>query len=591
MIKKFFRGEFKNFLRRKGAVKVLFASILVFPASTACVLAGEQNPRAHIEIFPEKSRGPVSPYIFGAGIDAKTNPMRFPAYPDKLAEDIKESGLRAARYPGGFVFARGAPRHSWANFYWQDHIGKNPEEKPFYTYDLDTFVQMCERFGIEPLMQINFVGEPQESVRGYIEYLIGDGDIDGDGINWAAKRAEHGREKPYNIRYWQLGNEVHDHQQGFPMNAQGAREYAEAVNELVPVIRRMAPDSKIVLPLINVERPRSGMQSAASPERPDINFATSGEFAVSFLEHLTVDVDYFDWHFYPANGWNGSYPFLGTEEEWKHYYCWGTKFRECYDVVVNLIKEHYHNPDSLPRIIVGEWSGDFTGCKFPLKENSYRGSMMRTMASAVYMADILMFMLEKSIPSEHMHAAFWHNFANGAQGFFSIHVADEYEQVLGRPKWCYGAIEEGEKGRREPVYWAFKLLSEQHGDELVKSFIHSDNNLIEAPANGLYWDPEFHFERVTHLATRRDNTLYLALLNKDANLSVDLLIDIRGWEVEASAGKYAVGADSYLAGNSLEAPDNIALSEENIAVDPSNMKILLPPNTLTVLRFTKNDAR
>lgn len=556
----------------------------------ACVLAGEQNPRVDITIFPEESKGVVSPYIFGAGIDHKTNPMRFPKYPDRVAADIRESGLRIARYPGGFVFARDVDRGSWANFFWQDHIGKNPQKKPFYTYDLDTFVQMCERFGIEPLMQINFVGEPEESVRGYIEYLIGEGDIDGDGINWAAKRAKNGREKPYNIRYWQLGNEVHDYPQGFHNNPKGAKEYADAVNKLVPVIRKMAPDSKIVLPLINIQRPRSEMQFVASPERPEINFATGAGFAIAFLEHLNVDVDYFDWHSYPANGWDGNYPFLGTDDEWKHYYCWGTKFRECYDVIVKLIKKHC-KLTSPPRIIVGEWSGDTTGCIFYEKNKSYRGSLMRTMASAVYMADILMFMMEKSIPSEHIHAAFWHNFANGAQGLFAIHVTDEYKQVLGRPRGCQGAIEEGEQGRREPVYWTFKLLSEQHGDELVKSVVRSKNNRIEAPDNGFYWDPEFHFDRVTHLATRKGNSLYLAVLNKDANLPVGLQIDIRGWNVEASVKKYAVGAGSYLARNSLKNPDNVSLSEDTIIVNPSNMQVPLPQNTLTVLRFTRVDSR
>ena len=86
---------------------------------------------------------------------------------------------------------------------------------------------------------------------------------------------------------------------------------------------------------------------------------------------------------------------------------------------------------------------------------------MRTMASAVYMADILMFMMEKSVPSEHLHAACWHNFANSAQGLFSVHVADEYERALGKMRSCQGAIAEGEQGRREPVYWVFKLLSEK----------------------------------------------------------------------------------------------------------------------------------
>ena len=45
------------------------------------------------------------------------------------------------------------------------------------------------------------------------------------------------------------------------------------------------------------------------PDSPDINFTTSHEFAVAFLEHLDVRVDYFDWHFYAANGWNGKYDY------------------------------------------------------------------------------------------------------------------------------------------------------------------------------------------------------------------------------------------------------------------------------------------
>ena len=149
-----------------------------------------------LQVMPRVQKGRISPYIFGAGIDAKTNPLRAPKYPEKVFRDIEESGLRIARYPGGFVFNRKDHRGSWANFYWQDHIGKNPERLPYEVYDLDTYLQLCERFNIEPLMQINFVGEPQESVQGYIEYLVADGDIDGDGVNWAEKRKANGRVQP-----------------------------------------------------------------------------------------------------------------------------------------------------------------------------------------------------------------------------------------------------------------------------------------------------------------------------------------------------------------------------------------------------------
>ena len=96
-------------------------------------------------------------------------------------------------------------------------------------------------------MQINFVGETQESIQGYIEYLVGDGDIDGDGVDWAARRKANGRAKPYNITYWQLGNEVHSFAQGYQENVAGAKEYAAALYQLVPMIRRMALGTKILV--------------------------------------------------------------------------------------------------------------------------------------------------------------------------------------------------------------------------------------------------------------------------------------------------------------------------------------------------------
>ena len=557
--------------------QVLRASLLAACATLVCGGARAEELHVRVEVRPTRPLGRISQYIFGAGIDAKTNPLRAPRYPQQVARDIAESGLRIARYPGGFVFCRDEHRGSWANFYWQDHLGMNPEGDPTEVYDLDAFVQLCERFSIEPLMQINFVGEPQESVQGYLEYLVGDGDVDGDGVNWAARRAANGRQEPYHIRYWQLGNEVHSYPQGFHENAEGAREYARALDRFVPVIRRMSPGSKVVVPLINVQRPRSEMR--LEPDDVDINFATSSEFARAFLQNLNVKVDYFDWHFYPANGWGGTWPYLGTDDEWKHYYCWGTKFRECYAAVNDLISAECRQ-DPLPQIIVGEWSGDWTGAIFREHESSFRGSMMRTMASGVFMADILMFMMEKSVPPEHIHAAFWHAFCNDAQALFSIQTT--HEQGL---SYKGRSTDEG-YGFRMPIYWVFKLLSEQRGEDLVESDLQGEN-LIAAPQDGLYTDPEYAFQRVTHCASRSGDRLYLALLNKDAHRLVTVQLNIADWKLQPAVEVYEVGADSYLAENTIEAPDCVTLRRPQTRrmQDLHGMEYDLRPNTLAVLQF------
>jgi len=567
-------------------ISVITATVAVLMAGVAadwCQSADAEEVSVRIDIDLSRQKGPISPFIFGAGIDHKTNPLRVPRYPEKVLNRIGESGLRIARYPGGFVFNRNDHRGSWSNFYWQDHIGKNPDRHPTEVYDLDTFLQLTERFGIEPLMQINFVGETQASVQGYIEYLIGDGDIDNDGIDWAAKRKANGREKPYAIRYWQPGNEVHSYPQGFKENAAGAKEYAQALRRLVPVIRKMSPGAKIVVPFINIQRPRS--EAKLQSGSPDINFTTSHEFAVAFLEHLDVHVDYFDWHFYAANGWDGQYDFLDTEDEWKHLYCWGTKFRECHEVISRLIRDRCRQQPP-PKLIVGEWSGDWTGGIFRQHENSVRGSLMRTMATGIYMADQLIYMTKRSVPSENIHAAFWHSFCNDAQAMFSIQTTRE-QGLAYKGK----STDEG-YGYRMPIYWVLKLLSEQRGEVLVESRLHGDNR-IAAPESGLYRDPEYAFDRISHCASLsrsskdNGNTLYLALLNKDANRPVTIQLTVPG-VTATHAEIHEVRAASYLTENTIARPDAVRLTGPrmvSIVDDAGGRSYRLMPNTLVVLQI------
>ena len=564
--------------RRTSATALLCVVAALAPSARGS--AAELSVR--VRVSPAVQKGRISPYVFGAGIDAKTNPLRAPRYPEKVLRDIAESGLRIARYPGGFVFNRHEHRGSWANFYWQDHIGRNPGRQATEVYDLDTFLQLCERFEIEPLMQINFVGESQASVQGYIEYLVGDGDIDSDGTDWAEARKTNGRVKPYDITYWQLGNEVHSYAQGFTENAAGASEYARALQRLVPVIRKMSPGAKVVVPLINMQRPRS--ETKPGLDAPDINFTTSHEFAMAFLENLNVEIDYFDWHFYAANGWNGRYDFLDTDDEWKHLYCWGTKFRECHEFISTLIQTRCRQQPR-PQIIVGEWSGDWTGGIFREHENSFRGSLMRTMATGVFMADLLMFMMQKSVPAENIHAAFWHAFSNDAQALFSIQTTRAQGLAYkGR------STDEG-YGFRMPVYWVFKLLSEQRGAYLVESRLHG-HNTIEAPEAGLYSDPEYTFARVTHCASRSGDALYLALLNKDAHQPVEVRITLQDWPVKAAVQIHEVRAESYLAENTIQHPDTVTLTGPEPArlEGPGRMTCLLRRNTLAVLRFQGDES-
>ena len=61
------------------------------------VYAAAAEPlQIEVDVYPQQRLGPISPYVFGAGIDAKTNPLRAPAHPEQALRDIADLGLRIA---------------------------------------------------------------------------------------------------------------------------------------------------------------------------------------------------------------------------------------------------------------------------------------------------------------------------------------------------------------------------------------------------------------------------------------------------------------------------------------------------------------
>ncbi|MDA1055695.1 MAG: hypothetical protein O3C40_35315, partial [Planctomycetota bacterium] len=109
----------------------------------------------------------------------------------------------------------------------------------------------------------------------------------------------------------------------------------------------------------------------------------------------------------------------------------------------------------------------------------------------------------------------------------------------------------------------------------------------DAPKPGVYFDPVFAFDRVTHCASLRGDRLYVALLNKDANQSVETRIEIQDWPRKAAVEVHEVRADSYLAENTIERPDTVKLADpQTLQLAPTGtVTYRLKPNSLVVLRF------
>ncbi|NOY07476.1 MAG: hypothetical protein GXP33_01355, partial [Spirochaetes bacterium] len=116
----------------------------------------------------------------------------------------RESRLSMLRWPGG-NFASG--------YHWKDGIGpidrrKTTKNVPWnmieYNYvGTDEFMDFCRAVGAEPLIVVNAGnGTPEEAAQ-WVEYANGSVDT-----KYGALRAKNGHPEPYNVTYWEIGNEL-----------------------------------------------------------------------------------------------------------------------------------------------------------------------------------------------------------------------------------------------------------------------------------------------------------------------------------------------------------------------------------------------
>jgi alpha-N-arabinofuranosidase len=120
-----------------------------------------------------------------------------------VVREVKELGVPIIRYPGGnFV----------SGYNWLDGVGPQPqrptvlerawnsiETNQFGTND---FIDWCRLTGAEPLLGMNFGTAPRRwrslrrALQSRARHEVSD------------LRQSHGYEKPHNVRYWCLGNEM-----------------------------------------------------------------------------------------------------------------------------------------------------------------------------------------------------------------------------------------------------------------------------------------------------------------------------------------------------------------------------------------------
>jgi alpha-N-arabinofuranosidase len=153
---------------------------------------------------------------YGAGI---WNPSKNESVKEVI-DLAKNAGISVVRFYNG-------------NYPWKNTIGMG---RKHYLFGIDEFLKTTKEIGAEPLILLNYFIDSEQDASDLVEYL----NVPCDGKHpWAERRAENGHPDPYNVKYFELGNEVYDYRFGVTPEQYAHRylKFSEAMKAVDPSIQ------------------------------------------------------------------------------------------------------------------------------------------------------------------------------------------------------------------------------------------------------------------------------------------------------------------------------------------------------------------
>jgi alpha-N-arabinofuranosidase len=276
-------------------------ALLSVPAALS--LRAQDRP-ARIKLDTDRRIGEVHPHLFGnfaehlgrciyGGLYEPGSPL---ADADGFRKDVMEAirglGVTILRWPGGnFV----------SGYNWKDGIGPR-SQRPVRpegawgalepnTFGTDDFLKYSEKLGIEPYICINAGLGTVEDARQWVEYTNEARDT-----QWARERRKNGRDKPYGVKYWGLGNEIDGPWQ---LGHKNAEDYTKFALEAVKAMRRVDPSIRLIA-------------SGSSNFRQGWDWIGWNRVV---LEKLAGEIDYISLHTYIGNPQSNMERFLGASAD------------------------------------------------------------------------------------------------------------------------------------------------------------------------------------------------------------------------------------------------------------------------------------
>lgn len=307
---------------------------------------------------------PIRTTVYGSIYDPKSPFADENGFRKDFIDLVKQLNVRTVRWPGGnFV----------SGYNWEDGIG--PKEQRPAKRDLawnqvetnqmgtDEYAKFCSLIGAENFLCINGGTGTLDDARNWVEYCNGE-----PGTYYADLRVKYGNEKPFNVKYVGLGNEIDGPWQ---MGQKSAEDYCKFALEAGKLISLLDKNIKLVA-------------SGASLYRPGNEWVNWNDYV---LEQMVGKIDYISVHRYATEALPGG----RQNRNFSDLMCLGLDIDEKIETTHALIKKAMVKSGSARPVYISfdEYSGGFGGLSSALLLAQHLNSFIRH-ADIVKMANLTM---------------------------------------------------------------------------------------------------------------------------------------------------------------------------------------------------------
>jgi len=440
-----------------------------------------------------------------------------------VLEALKQMKIPVLRWPGG-CFAD--------EYHWKDGVGPREKRKRMVNthwggviennhFGTHEFMMLCELLGCEPYISGNVGSGTVQEMSEWVEYITFDGES--PMANW---RRENGREKPWRIKYWGVGNE----NWGCGGNMR-PEYYADLYRQFQTYLRNYG-DNKL-------------HKIACGANTADYHWTeVLMKQAAPFMHGLSL-------HYYTVPGpWEKKGPATGfTTDEW-----WITLKKALF--MDELVTKHsaimdVYDPEKRIDLIVDEWGTWYdvepgTNPGFLYQQNSIRDALVAGATLHIF----------------HRHCDRV-RMANIAQ------LVNVLQSVI---------LTEGERMLLTPTYHVFDMFK-----------VHQDAELLDSWESVERTGPEGELPKVSVSASRAaDGKIHISLCNLDFEGSAKVDVELRGLGGGAvSATGTTLTSDRIDGHNTFDEPERVKPAAFNgFTIEGGRLDVTLPPMSVTMLELT-----